>query len=166
MLSLNITGNTCTSCSITLKRVSVFFLHKSNKYLTFWMCVCSLSYLGCKENARYHILVCGLSACTTFFTLSHKRHDFRKKVIECKMCLILTITVFERFLISRRFQRDTIISMCRPSCKLPGILQGFNETWFSKTKQVSNFMKICPQVAEFFLCGRTARQTDRQTWRS
>jgi hypothetical protein len=32
-----------------------------------------------------HIVICGLSGCTFFFTLSHKDHDFRKiEVIEKK----------------------------------------------------------------------------------
>jgi hypothetical protein len=29
-----------------------------------------------------------------FFTLSHKRHDFRKKVIEHKMCVLTFSTTF------------------------------------------------------------------------
>ena len=28
-----------------------------------------------------HIVICGLPGCAIFFTLSHKRHDFRKRKI-------------------------------------------------------------------------------------
>jgi hypothetical protein len=36
----------------------------------------------CKAQVSYNIVVCGLSDCITLFTLSYKRRDFRKKVIE------------------------------------------------------------------------------------
>ena len=34
---------------------------------------------------------------------------------------------------------------------------------FSKTTQISNFMKIRPEGTEFVPCGQTDRQTDRLT---
>jgi hypothetical protein len=44
--------------------------------------------------------------------LSHKRHDFRKKVTEHKMCVLIFLQLLsETFLILRRIQRDTVISM-------------------------------------------------------
>jgi hypothetical protein len=36
-------------------------------------------------HAPYYIAICGLPGSTIFFTLSLKRHDFRKNVIEYKM---------------------------------------------------------------------------------
>jgi hypothetical protein len=40
-----------------------------------------------------HIVNCGLSGSTTLYTLSHKRHDFRKKiVIEHKICVLIFTT--------------------------------------------------------------------------
>jgi hypothetical protein len=47
-----------------------------------------------------------------FSTLSHKRHDFRKMVIESKMCvLIFSATLPETFLIRRRILRDILINV-------------------------------------------------------
>jgi len=49
-------------------------------------CVCSLSYLASKVHVPYCNATWGLSGATTSFTLSHKGHDFRKKVTEHSMC--------------------------------------------------------------------------------
>jgi hypothetical protein len=56
--------------------------------------------------------------------------------------------------------------------KYPLCLSDFNETWifldtFSKSAQISSFMKIRPVGAELFHAdGRMDRRTDRQTGRS
>jgi len=72
------------------------------------VCVCNLIYPARKANAPYYIVICGLSGCTIFSTLSHKWHDFREKVTERKMCaLIFSTNLSEIFLILRRIQRDT-----------------------------------------------------------
>jgi hypothetical protein len=47
-----------------------------------------------KANAPCYIVICGLSDSTGFFTLSHKRHDIRKKVTEYKMCVSIFYTDF------------------------------------------------------------------------
>jgi hypothetical protein len=47
-----------------------------------------------------------------FSTLSHKRHDFREKVIEHKMCVLIFSTISsETFLVLRRIQRDIVINV-------------------------------------------------------
>ena len=43
---------------------------------------------------------------------SHKQHDFRRKSLEHKMCVLIFSTLsFETFLIQRRFQQDIIINL-------------------------------------------------------
>ena len=61
-----------------------------------------------------------------FSTLSHKRHDFRKKGIEHKMCvLIFSTNLFQTFLITRRMKRYIIINVHRSSFRVPVILVRF-----------------------------------------
>jgi hypothetical protein len=47
------------------------------------VCVCRLRYPACNAHAPYYHVVC--PALQYFSTLSHKRHDLRKKVIENKI---------------------------------------------------------------------------------
>jgi hypothetical protein len=66
-----------------------------------------------------------------FSTLSHKRHGFRKKIIEHKMNVLTFSTRFVRkFLILRRIRGNSIIKVHRASCKIPVILPDLNETKF------------------------------------
>jgi hypothetical protein len=65
-----------------------------------------------------------------FSTLSHKRHNFRKRVVEHKMCILFSLQLLsETFLILRRIERD-IINVHTSSCEagLPIILVSFDET--------------------------------------
>jgi hypothetical protein len=51
-----------------------------------------------------------------FHTFYHKRHDFRKRVIEHEMCFDFLYNILsETFLILRRIQRDVIINVHRSS---------------------------------------------------
>jgi hypothetical protein len=62
-----------------------------------------------------------------FATLSHKLHDFRKKVVEHKIaCLRFLYNVcLKHFFILRRTERDMIENVYRSSCKVPFILLRF-----------------------------------------
>jgi len=72
------------------------------------MCVCILSYPACKPHAPY-CLICGLSRCTIFSTLSHKRYDYQKQVMEYKTRELIFLQLScETLIILRRFQRDII----------------------------------------------------------
>jgi len=66
---------------------------KSNKYYTFWVCVCSLRYPACNAHAAYcHVFCPHLQYCST---LSHERHDFLKKMllnIKCVLTFCITFT--------------------------------------------------------------------------
>jgi len=55
----------------------------------------------------HHIVICGLSGFTAFFTLSYKPQDFPKKVIEHEICVSISSTNLSgTFLILRRNERD------------------------------------------------------------
>jgi hypothetical protein len=94
---------------------------------------------------------------TLLSTLSHKRHDFRKNVIEHTICILIFCTTFSGImLILRRIQRDIIINVQSASCKIhTRYFSNFNQTWifstgFPKTPQTSNFVQINPVRAELF----------------
>jgi len=79
-----------------------------------------------KRMRRITLLTVTCPAVPYFVTLSHKRHAFRNKVIEHKMCvLIFSITFSEIFFILRRIQRYVTIIVHNPSCKVPVILVRF-----------------------------------------
>jgi hypothetical protein len=64
------------------------------------VCVCVPYLPACKAHALYFIVIYGLTVVMYFFTLSYKRHDFRKQVIALKMCvLIFSLNVSEEFLV-------------------------------------------------------------------
>jgi hypothetical protein len=82
-----------------------------------------LSYPGCKAHALYYV-ICDLSGSTIFSPLSHKRHDFRKKIAEDKICvLVFSRNLSEIFVI--RILGDSIINVHRSSCNVPAILVRF-----------------------------------------
>jgi hypothetical protein len=88
--------------------------------------VCSLSYPACEAPAPYYIVICGLFGCTVFFTLSHKRYDFRgKEVIEHEMCVLFSNELLpETFIMLRRIQR-VVINVRMSLCKVPVVNVGF-----------------------------------------
>jgi hypothetical protein len=78
---------------------------------------------------RLHDVILSPASCLALPYLSslfHKRHDFRKNVIEYKMCVLILSTTFGwPFLILRRTERDMFKNMCWSSYELPVILPRF-----------------------------------------
>jgi hypothetical protein len=98
------------SCNPLLQR-------KSNKYYIFWVCVCSLSYPACNAHGPNCHLWPVWPSC--FSTLSHKRHDFRRNIIEHKMWVLILSTNFfsETLLILRIIHRGAIVNVHKSLCK-------------------------------------------------
>jgi hypothetical protein len=74
-----------------------------------------------------HIILSSVAclALPYFSTLSHKRYDFRKKVIERKMVVLISSTnLSDTCLILKIIERD-IINLHKSSCKLNVILVRF-----------------------------------------
>jgi hypothetical protein len=97
------------------------------------------------------------SALQYFSTLSHKRHNFLKTVIEHKMCFSgISKILHEVFVILRTTERD-IENRYWSSCKVPVILvlRILIKFKFSKNLQILYFMKI--RLVEAELSMRTDR---------
>jgi hypothetical protein len=61
-----------------------------------------------------------------FSTLSHKRHDFRKKIVKHKVMFFFSVKFLsETFLVLRRIQRYIVINVRTSSCIVPVILLRF-----------------------------------------
>jgi len=74
--------------NVILRRfVQPLLLWKSNEYYTNDVCICGplISSMQC-ACAILSSVVC--PTLQYFSTLSHKRHDFRKKIIESKICIL------------------------------------------------------------------------------
>ena len=102
------------------------------------MCVCVCERVGVRTGARVrwrvHVVLLiqhGTRMCLIltsfvaplvppyFSTLFHKRHDFREKVTEHKMCFLIPFTNLSKtFLILRRTYGDIVINMRTSSCKI------------------------------------------------
>jgi hypothetical protein len=95
-----------------------------------------------------------------FYTLSHKRHDFWKKLLNIKCVFWFSVQLLsETFLILRRIQRDIIINIHRSLRKVPLLLSDFNETWvFSRHSKKSSNIKFNENPSSgsrVVPCGRT-----------
>jgi hypothetical protein len=108
---------------------------ENNTYFIFWVCVCSLRYPEYKAHAPIRVPSRACLAVTYFSILSHKRHDFRKKLLNIKCMFGFCLQhLSEIFLILKRIKRDIILNFHRFSCKVPSFLQKFNGTWIFSNK--------------------------------
>ena len=73
------------------------------------------SYQACKLHTPITLSSVASRVIPQFFTLSHKRHDFRKKTVEHKIvCFDILCTICPKtYLILRKIQRDIIIRVHR-----------------------------------------------------
>jgi len=97
-------------------------------------------------------------------TLSHKQHSFREKVIERKVCVLIFYTTFARNIYHCKKNGEVWLKMYVGLCvRYLLFLSYFNESWLFtivfRNTEISNFMKIHPEGAEF-LCGLTDGWTD------
>jgi len=54
-----------------------------------------------------------------FWTLSHKRHDFRKENTERKICVLISIQILSELLLTLRIiQRDIVMNIVLSSYKV------------------------------------------------
>jgi len=132
------------------------------------VCVCVCVYVALVILHAMRMLrfaICGLPRSTRFSTLSHKRREFRKTLLNTKGVFWFSLRLSETFLFLRRNKRDMIKNIYWSLCKVPLILVRFY--WrlnfldrFLKNPQILNFMIIRSVGAELFLAeGRRADMT-------
>ena len=96
-----------------------------------------------------------------FSTLSHKQHNFWRKVFEQKCVFWSSLQLLsETFLIPRRTQRGIVINMKTSSCKVPVVLVGFkwNLNFFRQVFEKSINIKFHQNPSSWSLvvpCERT-----------
>jgi hypothetical protein len=89
-----------------------------------------------------------------FSTLSHKRHDFREKLVDVNCVFWFSLQLlYEIFLTVRRIQQDFVTNV-KSSSFYPLFLSDFNENLIfptvSKKAQISNFIDILSVGTELF----------------
>ena len=85
----------CTH-NVALRAVHETIVAMENKsYIFLCVCACVRMALLIQHATRRHIAICSLSG-SRLFTLSHKWNDFRKRVIEHKMCILIFSRTFIR----------------------------------------------------------------------
>jgi len=111
-------------------------------------------------------------ALSCFCTLSRKRHDFRKKLLNITMFRFSLQLSSETFLILRKIQRCIVLNVCafRPSYKKPVILVILSLNLDFLDRYSKKYRKIRLVGAELFHADRQTRrltgsQWDRQTER-
>ena len=95
----------------------------------------SLIYPACKEYAPYYVVICGFSGFATFSALSHKRHDFRKKLWNIKWVFWYSLRLYmKRFSLEKKFSKILSIMWKFLHVKYPLFLSDFNKIWLFSTE--------------------------------
>jgi hypothetical protein len=104
---------------------------KSKKYYILRVCVFvalgNQHAMQCNAHAPYCLLR-PARLYSIFFTLSHKRHELRIKVIENKMCFDFLYNFCLEYFSFQEEMTDMIKNVLWSSCKVPVTFVRFNET--------------------------------------
>jgi hypothetical protein len=133
-----------------------------------WAYACACAGLLIQHETRMRHIVCVLSP-PHFSTLSHKRHDLRKELLNIKCVLFYVQLLFETFLILSRIRRDIVVNLEKLSCKVPIIYVwwiliklDFSRQIFEKSSYVK-FHETPSSGSRVFPCWRTDRRIDKRT---
>ena len=101
---------------ILMSKECIHFLGHS----VLWVCVCSLGYQA-RTRVPCCIMVCGLSGFTISLPIISQTARFSEKMLVNTKCVFWFYLqrLSEKFLILRRIQRDIVINVHRPLCKVP-----------------------------------------------
>jgi len=114
------------------------------------------------------VVTCGLSRPIIFSALPHKRHEFRRKVIEHKKCvLIFSTNFFFKYVILRRTENDNLRIYKRLHVKYPLLYHTLTKLKLSLQifEKYSNkkFRENTSSGSRVVHCQPTDGQTYRQT---
>jgi hypothetical protein len=136
LLSFGTTDRQCTyNVILRCVRVTTVLVEKQSVLHIVSVCVSSLSYTACKAHAPNYIVICGLCCYTIFyFTLPHKRHNFRKKkLLNTKLCFNYLCNSVWNISHSMknwaRLRRTQVFTYNTPNL----FLSDLNDTWSSST---------------------------------
>jgi hypothetical protein len=73
------------------------------------VCILALLIRHAQRMRRCFIVISGLCGSTVLLTLYHRRHDFRKNIIEHKMGVVIFATTSAQHI--SQFKRETIIKV-------------------------------------------------------
>ena len=105
------------------------------------MFICSHKFTVCNANApNFHLWPARVYSIFPRCLINSK--NFEKRLFEHKICvLIVSINLFETFLILKRIERDMIKYVFWSSSTYPLFLSDFNETWIFAT-DIWNILKF------------------------
>jgi len=100
--------------------VTTVAVEKQNALHILSVCVCVSVALVIQQAIRMRRIIFSFVACPAiqyFSALSHKWHDFRRNVIEHKMCLFIFFTTVSKIFLTVRIIHPDIINVHTSSCK-------------------------------------------------